>query len=175
MKQLWKVGIGVFFGGLLWMTGVSSAASIVAQTPCANISGICVSFDNDDVIPTIRSFTFNVPRPGRVQLTFHGSLYCGSSGTPADKVIDLASQIVTGGNQVPSVSGPGGLRLATVLKDESDHAFDTSTTFSLNSVRVINYPAAGNQTVFFRIARLRMDTGTICHAYNAAFSAVITP
>src|SRR5262245_43752697 len=58
------------------------------SAPCTSgPGGSCVFFDFDDVIPTIRTFTVNLPGsgPGTVEFTFHGSLYCTNTGTVADK------------------------------------------------------------------------------------------
>src|SRR5262245_4247551 len=81
------------------------------SAPCTSgPGGSCVFFDFDDVIPTIRTFTVNLPGsgPGTVEFTFHGSLYCTNTGTVADKVIDLVSQIVSA-NAAATLTGPGAL------------------------------------------------------------------
>jgi hypothetical protein len=62
-----------------------------------------------------------------------------------------------------------------VLKDSPDHAQSSSDSFNLASTRVISYASAGAKVVRFKMARLKMDAGTNCFVYNAAFSAVITP
>ncbi len=115
-----------------------------------------------------------MPSSGAVEITFHGAAYCSSS-TIADSVVDLTSQIVTSTTAAVNVNGPGGLRHAVTLKDESDHALNSSTTFNLASTRVIRYPSGGSKSVFFKFERLRMDTGTRCYIYNATFSAVFVP
>jgi hypothetical protein len=152
---------------LLW-NGPSKAASVITQSPCVTSAGFCKAFNSKDPIPIIRSIVFNLPSAADVVVTFHGSLYCVNDTGAGGQVIDLVSQITTGGGSA-DVNGPGGLRHAAVL------AGTTSDSFNLTSTRVISYPSGGSKTIHFKIARLRMDYETACYVYNAAFTVLITP
>jgi hypothetical protein len=162
------------FTGLVGLSHAASAATIVSQQPCDNGSGACLSFNNTDPIPIIRTIRFNAPGAGTASVSFHGSIFCTSSSA-TDDVVDLVMQIVPRGNQAPAANGPGGLRLATVLKDEVDHSFDSSTSFNLASTRVFNVDGAGRQNYHFKIERLRMDPTTNCFVYNAVFTVIFVP
>jgi hypothetical protein len=161
--------------GMLSLSGTTQAAGMFSQSPCVNSAGYCQTFTDETAIPTIRSFTFNLPRASSVQATLHGTLYCGlrgSFGSEDSKVIDLVSQILTDDGAV-SVNGPGALRHVGVPYV----GFNTtqSMSFNLASTRVINYTSGGNKTLRFKISKSRMDSQTVCFVYHAAFSVVYTP
>ena len=159
----------------------SDAAEIRRQTPCgSNISEFCLLFRGNDEIPVVRSLRFNAPNAGTAAVSFHGSLVCAgptpSEVEPADTVVDLATQIVATADAVPTVTGAGGLRLATVLKNSVEHTEPAAATFNLASTRVFTFPAAGTQTYRFKIARLRtMGSDISCAVYNAAFTVIFLP
>jgi len=163
----------LMLGALLPTGGVRAQTVISSQSPCSPGGGECLTFtDSSGPIPTIRSFDFTAPSAGEALVTFHGSLYCASGFTTTNSVVDVVSQIVPGTTDAPAISGPGGLRHAIVLTASSA---GTSDTFNLASTRVVNITAPGNTTFSFKMARLRMDTGTQCYVYNAAFTVVFTP
>ena len=151
-----------------------SAAKIFTQSPCTVSGGPCKSFYFGDPIPVIRGFSFTLPSAGTAEVTFHGSAVCSSSES-TDRVVDLASQIVTTPTAAVNANGPGGLRHALVLKDEVEHDFSSSDTFNLASTRVITYTSGGNKAVYFKMARSRMDARTACTIYNATFSVTFIP
>jgi hypothetical protein len=101
----------------------SGAALIKTQKPCASPDGFCLSLSAPgDTIPIIRGIALTAASAGTAEVTFHGSLYCGNSGTVADKVVDVVTQIVNRSNASVDPNGPGGLRLAMVLKDTDQNA-----------------------------------------------------
>lgn len=159
----------------------TDAAEIRRQAPCAsNLTGNCLQFGAEGEIPVVRSLRFNAPNAGTAAVSFHGSLVCAGSTVsevePADMTVDLATQIVAAADAVPTVNGPGGLRLLTVLKNSPEHSEASAATFNLASTRVFRFPAAGTQTYRFKIARLRsMDPDTACAVYNAAFTVIFLP
>jgi hypothetical protein len=154
-----------------------AAAVIATQQPCS--SSICLSFANTGTIPVIRTFKFTAPTAGTAQVSFQGSLVCSDVNTSqsAPVVVDLASQIVTASNAVPSPSAPGGLRHAVVWEPLIVGVAFTGFTnsFNLASSRVISIAAAGPRTYYFKIGRLRMDPDTSCVVYGATFSVVFVP
>lgn len=163
--------------GLLCLSSLVGAAPAAAaalmktQAPCTTATNYCLSFAAGDPIPVIRSISFTAPDAGSAQVTFHGSLYCANTGSIADKVVDLATQIVNDRKATPDPNGPGGLRHAIVLKDTTQNAQNTSDTFNLASTRVLAL-SPGSHKFYFKIASLRMDAGTTCFVYNAAFSII---
>jgi hypothetical protein len=161
--------MAVLLSGLVGLPD-SAAAFQKTQVPCVTPDGWCLQFLSNEAIPVVRSLDFNLPGPGQVLVNFHGSLLCDFFGLEDDvAVVDLASQIVTTTEEVPSFNGPGGLRHAiTLLLPPSLQ--QTSDTFNLASSRIIVYTTGGPQTIFFKITKLRMDSGTQCTVYNATFS-----
>lgn len=156
----------------LWFVAPSSAASVIRQNACSTGS-TCFTFGPSTAIPIVRSFSFNAPAAGTALAVFNGTLYCAST-TIADTVVDFVAQIVENAGAAVDANGPGGMRVATVFKDEADHAFDASTTFNLSSSRAFPVSAGVNK-VHFKLARLRMDAGTSCTVYSATFSVVTAP
>jgi hypothetical protein len=160
----------------LLLTAPANAVNAVAQGPCAYTGGVCLSFNNTtSPIPIIRSFSFNMPAAGKALIRFDGTMQCvvGSATTGQD-VIDLASQIVGAAAAVPAYTGPGGNRYAMRLHHNGD-PFGPSTTVNLAASRLINYASAGSKGVHFKFAKLRMDPGTSCLVYDAAFTVVTFP
>lgn len=150
----------------------SAAAKIATQSPCTNGGDNCFNFGAGSAglsYLEFRAFTFSAPSKGTAQVTFHGSLLCAASNTAGNKVVDIETQIVNSSGAIPSANQPGGLRLATVL------APNTSQTLSLASTRVFSVTGSGNQTYRFRSKARRIDSGTNCYIYNAAFSVVFIP
>jgi hypothetical protein len=162
------VWMAVLLSGLVGLPD-SAAAFQKTQVPCVTPDGWCLRFLHTEPIPVVRSLDFNLPGPGQVLVTFHGSLLCDYFGNEIDfAVVDLASQIVTTTEEVPSFNGPGGLRHAITLL--LPPGISTTDTFNLASSRIIDYTTGGPQTVFFKITKLRMDAQTQCTVYNATFS-----
>lgn len=159
------------------LTPAAAAPLIQTQDPCVGENGYCLSFLDDDPIPVIRSITFNAPSAGTAAVKFHGSLLCNNDFfRPA--VTDVVSQIVTDANAEPNMNGPGGLRHAIVFTagpDPFGGGMDKADTFNLDSTRVVPIDGPGIWPFHFKIARLRMDGGTFCYVYNAAFTVVFVP
>lgn len=155
----------------LSIADASAAALIRSQGPCDSGNGSCFNFGvGISGVGTfeIRQFAFASPSKGSASVTFQGSIVCGGANTAGNKVVDLVTQI-TNSATTASQSGPGGMRLATVL------APNTSQTFNLASTRVFTFNSAATQTFRFRVRPLRIDAGTNCFIYNAAFSVVFIP
>jgi hypothetical protein len=170
------VCLSVVFG----LAAAAVAVEIRRQAPCFAPSGFCVRFEGSDVetpeIPVIRTIRFNAPSEGTAVVSFHGSLLCSNDVLPhSDRIVDLVSQIVAAADAVPTVSGPGALRLASVLKVSEGDRFFATETFNLASTRVFTIPEAGLETYRFKIAALRMDAGITCLVYNAAFTVLFVP
>jgi hypothetical protein len=108
-----SAGLAALCGSLAWAMSSfpAGAASIETQRPCVGPSGYCSSFGPNDTIPIIRGITFNAPKAGTAQVTFHGSLYCGTPATTVAR-IDLVSQIVDRKIAVSDLSKAGSLRHA---------------------------------------------------------------
>jgi hypothetical protein len=166
LLMLWFLAIGAMAAG-----AASAAALIQTQSPCNNGGDACFNFGvgigggQFD----IRAMTFTAPSKGRADVSFHGSVVCGAANTPGNKVVDLVTQITNSASAIAAPNLPGGLRQATVL------APNTSQTLNLASTRVITFPAAGTQTFRFRVRPLRIDAGTNCFIYNAAFTVIFIP
>jgi hypothetical protein len=168
LSTLWLLAIGA----ISLSAGAASAAALIkTQSPCDSGNGSCFNFGvgiagvgNFD----IRTFAFTAPSKGNAAVSFNGSLVCGATTTAGNKVVDLITQI-TNSTAAASASQPGGLRQATVL------APNTSQTLNLASTRVIAFNSAGTQTFRFRVKPLRIDAGTNCFIYNAAFTVVFIP
>jgi hypothetical protein len=100
--------------------GGALAGTIRTQLPCpADSAGVCFTFHpGAPFFHTIRAFTFNVPAggPKLAEVTFHGSLYCGETGsnTTTYNIYSFATQILTAPTQIPQVQGPGAMRLAAL-------------------------------------------------------------
>ena len=122
----------------------------------------CQRFDYNDPIPIIRSYSFSVPVAGNAEGTFHGSLTCSHNSTTL-KTVQLTTQITTV-NINPRYFGPGGMLYSA--------RFIGTDTFNLASTRVISYSTAGTKTVYFKIARVSMNSGLTCSVYTANFSVV---
>jgi hypothetical protein len=160
--------------GVVLASPASAAAMIVSQAPCATSAGYCLFFlPSTDPIPVIRSIKFNAPSAGTASVSFHGTLYCGNSGSDGNsRVVDVVSQIVDRSIRVPDVNGPGGLRHAIVLFGWNK---GTSDSFSLASTRNFTITAPGTQAYFFKMQQLRMDASTVCYVYNATFTVIFIP
>jgi hypothetical protein len=160
-------------GGLL-PSGAFAQSLIRTQNPCVPIPGEahCFTFADTDPISVIRGFSLTVPSAGRALLTFNKTLYCRYNDATSS-VVDLVSQIVTDVNAVPDVEDSEGLHHAIVLAPPNPSA--TSDSFNLASTREVRFAAAGTKTLYFKLAFRRMDPGTRCFVYNAAFSAVFVP
>jgi hypothetical protein len=150
----------------------SAAALIQTQAPCANGGASCFNFGVGIVGLgqfDIRTFTFRAPSKGNAAVSFHGSLLCGADLSAGNKVVDLVTQITNSAGATAQPNLPGGLRQATVL------APNTSQTLNLASSRMVRFNAAGSQTFHFAVRPLRIDAGTNCYIYNAAFTVIFIP
>jgi len=163
--------------GLLMSTTDVRAAGptlLFAQPPCSHASGFCLKFRDSDPLSVVRSYGFTLPAAGRAQVIFDGTMQCEnqafSMGTNFG-VVDLISQIVPTTTEAVSHTGSSGGRVA--LRLESGGSF--STSLNLHSMRTIAYTSGGPKTVYFRLARLRMDAGTVCYVHSAAFSVTFVP
>jgi hypothetical protein len=169
-----RLSFATCLAGLVF-AGAASAAVIKSQPTCAGASGFCLQFSAPGTtIPVIRSIAFIAPSAGTAAVSFHGSLVCSNNST-TDKVLDFATQIVTSASAVPVVNGAGALRLATVLKDSTEHTLNTTDTLNLASTRVFSIPGAGQKNYYFKIAALRMDASTTCLVYSATFTVQFVP
>jgi hypothetical protein len=165
-------------GGLVPTAPARSAAVISAQGPCTvsvDQAGSCLAFNYNfpPDIPIVRTYSFTAPSAGKAEVTLHGTLYCSAGGGIA-AVVDLTSQIVTHSTDVPQVNGAGGLRQAMVFP-AGPGSQNLSMTFNLASTRALTYSTGGKKTVYFKIARARMDPTTACFIYNAAFTVAFIP
>jgi hypothetical protein len=161
------VGSATFVPGASW-----AAAVIKTQPPCDSGNGNCFNFGVGIVGLgqfDIRDFTFKAPSKGTAQVSFHGSLLCSADLSAGSKVVDLVTQIVNSGSATASPGGAGGLRQALVIPP------NTSDTLNLASTRVFTFSGAGSQTFRYRVRPLRIDAGSNCFIYNAAFSVVFVP
>jgi hypothetical protein len=179
-KTLWSLFACLACSSVaLFSMSSANAASVKAQGPCAYTNGLCATFGFDAVIPTIGSYTFTVPAAGATAIiTFNGTMQCAANGPFADEfhdVIDLASQIVTTPNAIPAYTGPGGQRYAMRLHFGNPDSNTPSTTVNLATTRTIRYNSGGAKSVFYKFNRLRMDSGTRCNVFAAAFTVLITP
>lgn len=150
----------------------SAAAQIKTQEPCTNGGDNCFNFGVGIVGLgqfDLRSFTYKAPSKGSAEVSFHGSLLCAADPGSVFKVVDLVTQITNSTTGTIGAGLPGGLRQAMVL------APNTSNTFNLASTRVFTFKAAGSQTYHYRVRPLRIDGGTNCYVYNAAFTVVFVP
>ncbi len=165
--------LGLLTGGAAMApSAASAAAQIRTQEPCTNGGDNCFNFGAGIVGLgqfDLRSFTYKAPSKGNAEVSFHGSLLCAAEPGSAYKVVDLVTQITntTAGTIGPGL--PGGLRQATVL------APNTSNTLNLASTRMFTFKAAGTQTYHYRVRPLRIDSGSNCYVYNAAFTVVFIP
>lgn len=162
--------------GALFLSVHGASADILAQGPCNYEAGRCMGFDGaTNPMPAIRSFEFSLPAPGNALVRFDGTLQCWvDSPTANQDVIDLATQIVTSADAVPSYPGPGGARFAMRL-NHNNQGFGPSAAINLASSRLIKYTTAGAATVYFKIVQLRMDAGTACNVLSGAFSVITVP
>lgn len=142
---------------------------IAGQSPCTRGDAFCTSFTGTGDLPPVRSFSFDAPGKGSALVRLHGSLFC-ANGSTAHATIDLDSAIVTSGSDKARPDRPGGLKHAIVL--EPLETFGTSDSFSLASTRVFEIGKRGRTTYHFVITPRRMDAGTTCYVYNAAFSVI---
>lgn len=155
---------------LLFMFGdVSSAAFLKTQEPCHPDTCVQIGAGTGDKV--LRSFKVKIPGPGKLQVTFNGSLACVNE-TAAEAVVDLNSQIVTKSKSGVNATGAGGLRLAVVVQPKDATGYDSAEAFSLVSKRVISVGGAGTKTIYMKVHRSRMDAGTHCYSYNHAFSVL---
>ena len=169
-------GLGLLLIGLVGLSNSANAAFIRTQPPCVNASGYCLSFTDSTPPPVIRGFSFAAPAGSTAQVTFHGSILCAVSPVvpSGKKVVDLTSQIVPTSATAVNHNGRGGLRYNVTL-DEFAGSIRGTDTFNLASTSDFYYAAAGTKYVYFKLAKLRMDSATICYVYNAAFSVIVTP
>lgn len=144
----------------------SADAGVLGQGHCSP----CISFSGSDTLPvTARTFSFNLPAPGRVQISFHGILRCTESEDFAGG-LSLSSQIVTPSESVPAFSGGGGL-IHVWAFPSSGAGSDASIDFSLVSTRSINYPTGGTKVIYFRIGGTQSQF-TTCVVWSGAFTVV---
>lgn len=149
--------------------GAVGAPFVVTQAPCTEP---CQGFHDADPIAVTRSIAFDAPTAGRALVTFHGSMVCWNSPGHPPVVIDLASAITTRSNSPVDPEVPSGLRHATVVPGDTSYH---NESFNLDSQLVFNFANAGTRNFFFRIVRQRMDPGSYCDVYNAAFSIEFVP
>jgi hypothetical protein len=168
LSRAWRVvSIIAALFGLPFFAGSAAATTVMAtQAPCVTAAGNCLTFDATSPIPIVRSFTFNAPAAGVAQVFFHGSMLCGHNGGPK-KVVDVASTIFNTPYGAPSLFAASGLRHGLVLEPGSG-----TETFNLYSQRPFVISAAGPQTYYFKIVRMRMDAGSYCLVFNASFSVI---
>lgn len=155
----------------------AQAASIAAQGPCVLTDGLCMSFtDSSGEIPTVRGFAFDMPVAGSALVNFQGMVQCYNPVSTVS-VIDLVGQIVTTAAAVPDPTAPGGIHSSNVLPPFTN--VPSATTYSLttnfSTTRKLAYNTAGTKRVFFRIARARMDGGSKCRVFSAAFNVITVP
>jgi hypothetical protein len=165
--------VGMVLAGASAQSAPAEAASAIQSTNCPN--ALCASFSSTTTIPTIKAYQFSMPGAGTALVTFNGTLYCAASGSAGDRVIDLVSGISSSETAAISLSNTGSLRNAHVLKDEVDHTFDPSTSFNLQSTKLLTYSSGGSKTVYFRIVRSRQDAGVSCFVYGGSFTIVRHP
>lgn len=158
------------------LTAPASAVNILAQGPCAYSGPACLTFNGStSPIPVIRSFAFNLPGAGKALVRFDGTMQCSvNSPTSNQDVIDLASQIVPSAATVPVYTGTGGNRHA-MRPHHKGSGFGPSAAVNLAASRLFTYTTGGNKVVYFKISQLRMDAGTTCSVFSAAFSVTTTP
>ena len=89
---------------------------------------------------------------------------CSAPAGPGQKVVDVATQIITPPDAVADASGPGGLRHAVVL---TPGALEATQSFNLASTRVVRTLHPGMKSYYFNVTNLRMDSDTVCFVYNA--------
>ncbi len=150
----------------------AAAATIKTQAPCTNGGDNCFNFGVGIlglVEFDLRSFTFKAPSKGNAAVSFNGSLVCGADLSGNNRVVDLVMQITNSTSGAASANLPGGLRQAMVL------ATNTSNTFNLAATRVFTFNGASTQTFHYRVRPRRIDPGTNCFIYNAAFTVVFIP
>lgn len=159
------------------LTAPASAVNILAQGPCAYSGPVCLTFDSTtSPIPVIRTFAFTMPAAGKALVRFDGTMQCVVNSTASNSdVIDLASQIVPGAATVPVYTGPGGNRHAMRPHHNGYLAAGPSASVNLAASRLFTYPSGGNKVVRFKINPLRMDPGTSCSVFAAAFSVTTIP
>ncbi|MFO1036331.1 MAG: hypothetical protein U1E45_05770 [Geminicoccaceae bacterium] len=176
------VRLGFLASAVLTLLGVlaspAPAASVVTQTPC---SGTCATFAVDaggtpTAIPTIATFSFDVPANTTATVLFNGTGFCTAFDIgPGYGVIDLVAQITTG-TQAPTQDGPGGARHVMAHLVKQGRTLEQNTwPLNLAATRVVAYRTAGRKTVYFKIARLRMDRLTDGAITNTGFTVILTP
>lgn len=153
-------------------------ATMFQQPPCTYTNGVCAQFSS--TLPAsflVRGYSFNLPGPGRIQVSFDGSMNCSNRNFDTSTsfgVIDLSSQILTTNAQTASYAGPSGQRIAArIVPAIAQFAtVDYSIPINLHSTRVLAYPTGGLKGVFFKFARNRIDSGVECLIFSAAFTVV---
>lgn len=151
---------------------------LTQQNQCST-TGLCTSFTDTTALPvTVRSFTLNLPAPGRVQWTFTGSAQCfndSADSTFASGVMDINTEITTSPAATPSVANPSGNRYAFRLPPTSSSGANYSQGVNFSSTRTVSYTSGGLKTVYFRIGKNRIDAGSACNVLTGAFSTVYAP
>jgi hypothetical protein len=172
LVMLGLVALALVFAYASAGSAATAKPVIRSQAPCAALP--CVHFEDNTSIPAIRQFQFSVPSAGTAAVSFTGSLNCYVGGT-TPRVVDLVSQIVTTSGANPSLGGASALRHSDVVHEFESPNFTFGEAFNLASTRVIAYGSGGTKNVYFKIAKLRMDTSMECDVYDAAFSVVFVP
>lgn len=152
----------------------ASAGEVVEQEPCGGQIASCatlVADRPDPVFDIVRAFSFEIARPGTALVSFHGSINCLTDNAEIPVVTDLVSQIVTTTSAVPDLGGASGGRHVFVLRHDRLGGQDTS---NIAAVRQVEYGSAGIKSVYFKIKRLRMDSG-FCTVRNGAFTVIASP
>ena len=97
-------------------------------------------------------------------MTAHGSLTCTNTISNL-AIVDLASQLVQGGNAVDSTNGPGRLVLFAQLPGSA------AVTFNLASMRV--FPVGQGTTDFhLRLRKTGLPPNVNCHVRDVALTAL---
>jgi hypothetical protein len=169
------IWVGTLFLAVVVASAPASAALFFTQAPCvARGTDYCKIFYSYSATRfVVRSLAFNLPRAGRAEVTFHGTMTCTNS-SGSEVYFDLGTQIVGSATADVIENGPGGLRHAANLEPPGG-TITPAVTFNLASNRIIAYPSGGRKTLYFKIEKLRMDAATSCKVYNAVFSVEFDP
>ena len=148
-----------------------AAAMIKTQPPCNSGGDNCFNFGVGIVGLgqfDIRDFAFKAPSKGTAQVSFHGSLLCaadlsaGSSGRPGDADRQFGHRH----------------RFAQWLRRAAPSPGDTAQHVGHPELGLdagVHDQRGGTQTYRYRVRPLRIDAGSNCFIYNAAFSVVFVP
>lgn len=150
----------------------AEAASYLTQAACgvnpADPDPCAIVPSDGPAVTTLRTITFTTSRANQQAIvTFQGGLYCASGDVAA--VVDLVSGLTTRPNEKPDLGTPGSMRHAHV------YTGNDSSTFNLNTTRGLTFGNAGQQTLYFKMRRSRMDPGSICFTNNNYFVITLLP